>query len=562
MHLTKSRDLFVIGFVILSALLKIEAQVELSAREIARNSLPSVVLIICDDGNDIALGSGFFIRPGILVTNYHVIEGMSRGIIQVAFGIRKEKRNFRIARIVAFDKEADLALLSVPGSKDAGIRALPMVQESYEIEVGETVYALGNPEGMVGTISLGIVSAGIRSTQKKSRIQISAPISHGSSGGPVVNGWGKVIGVTVGFLSEGQNLNFAVPFSLVYPLIRNAEFPDDQQSAIDTKSDRIENLPAKWEWPGPKVPGRPVVSGKRTESGSIGENGSAATQIPRTASDYFFQGLRNLDDGKYAQAISDNTRAIQLNPKLAAAYINRGLAYGKQGKYELEIVDCTMAIRINPRLPEAYINRGVGYLERGKYDLAVADNTKAIQINSQFAVAYNNRGNAYRKQRKFALAIADYTMAIQTNPQYDEAYFNRGNAHSNEGRYDLAIADYTKAIEINPNYAKAYFNRGNSYDEEKGQNSSIRDYTMAIQIDPRFEEPYLNRAQIYKRQGKYDLAIADFTMVIQINPKSSLAFRWRSEAYCSAGNIKLGLADQNRAKRLGDSHFSECRVTN
>jgi len=81
------------------------AQAELTAREIARRSLPSVVLLMCDAENDLSLGSGFFIRPGVLVTNYHVIEGMSRGLVQVAVGRRGEKRTFRVARVIAFDRE-------------------------------------------------------------------------------------------------------------------------------------------------------------------------------------------------------------------------------------------------------------------------------------------------------------------------------------------------------------------------------------------------------------------------------------------------------------------------
>ena len=77
--------------------------------------------------------------------------------------------------------------MSVPSAVDVGIPSLPFVREDYSIEVGETVFALGNPEGLVGSMAQGLVSASVRSSLKKARIQISAPISHGSSGGPVVN---------------------------------------------------------------------------------------------------------------------------------------------------------------------------------------------------------------------------------------------------------------------------------------------------------------------------------------------------------------------------------------
>ena len=108
---------------------------------------------------------------------------MSRGLVQVAVGRRGEKRTFRVARVIAFDRESDIALFSVPAAKDAGVSTLSLAPSTYEIEVGENVYALGNPEGLVGSMSTGIVSAGLRSTLRKSRIQITAPLSHGSSGG-------------------------------------------------------------------------------------------------------------------------------------------------------------------------------------------------------------------------------------------------------------------------------------------------------------------------------------------------------------------------------------------
>jgi hypothetical protein len=83
------------------------------------------------------------------------------------------------------------------------------------------VYAIGNPKGLTGTISEGIVS-GIRDLSSKSLIQITAPISPGSSGGPIINNSGQVIGVAVGTLTSGQNLNFAIPSSILESLISNA----------------------------------------------------------------------------------------------------------------------------------------------------------------------------------------------------------------------------------------------------------------------------------------------------------------------------------------------------
>lgn len=222
---------------------------KLSAKEIAKRSLPSVGLLICDkDGKNAAQGSGFFVKPGILVTNYHVIAARSRGTVRLAAGTGREKKSLRIATILAVDKEADLALLSVPSAESLKIPSLPLAPIDYNLDVGEDIFAVGNPEGLVGTISPGIVSAGMRSSLRKARIQISAPISHGSSGGPILNSRGEVVGVAVGSLSEGQNLNFAVPVSLVRALLDSPDAKLEPVDYADAFLNTDTSPPRDWTW--------------------------------------------------------------------------------------------------------------------------------------------------------------------------------------------------------------------------------------------------------------------------------------------------------------------------
>ncbi len=215
----------------------------LSAQEIARRTLPAVVLLVCDDGkSQTSQGSGFFVRPGVLVTNFHVVKGMERGTMRKAFGDGRAPRSWRIAAVMEFDEQADLALLNVPDAMVEAIPALPLVSRN-EVEIGETIYALGNPEGLTGTISPGIVSAGLRSFEAGTRLQVSAPLSQGSSGGPVVNARGEVVGVSQSSLNEGQNLNFAVPAQLVRSLLARADARGEQLFAGNP------NVEGAWGWP-------------------------------------------------------------------------------------------------------------------------------------------------------------------------------------------------------------------------------------------------------------------------------------------------------------------------
>ena len=187
------------------------------ARSIARSVFPSVVMLEMRDdaGDSITLGSGFFVQPDVVVTNYHVVEGASSGTAKII----GRADIFEIEGTVGFDKSRDLILLKLKGIIG---KPLPLGDFS-KIEVGQEVFALGNPHGLEGTISPGIISGNsLRKIGKENLIQITAPISPGSSGGPVVNRDGQVIGVAVASLEDGQNLNFAIPSSYVALLLADS----------------------------------------------------------------------------------------------------------------------------------------------------------------------------------------------------------------------------------------------------------------------------------------------------------------------------------------------------
>ena len=188
------------------------------AREVATESFPSVVLLVMQDQHHqpVALGSGFFVRPGIIATNVHVIKGATTGYAKIV----GQDTKLEIAGVVGLDSAHDLALLSVTGG---AAPALP-VGDSGAVQVGDEVFAVGNPEGLEGTFSAGIVS-GIRNVGGDRLLQITAPISPGSSGGPVLNTNGKVVGVAVATFRGGQNLNFAIPSAYLSPLIASPKEP-------------------------------------------------------------------------------------------------------------------------------------------------------------------------------------------------------------------------------------------------------------------------------------------------------------------------------------------------
>ena len=196
---SKSKLLFFIFFFCYKLLLAQNASL------IYKNTVNSTVTI----ETDIGLGSGFFIGKNIIATNYHVIEGAS----QAYCFLNNSNTRYKIEGYLAADKSVDLILLKVEE-----LDKNPIKFATTNVIPGQKLFVIGSPKGLPATISDGIVS-GLRELEGYNYIQMTAPISPGSSGGPVLNQNGELVGVSVMQLKDGQNLNFAIPKKYLETLI-------------------------------------------------------------------------------------------------------------------------------------------------------------------------------------------------------------------------------------------------------------------------------------------------------------------------------------------------------
>ena len=196
----------------------VEPKPALTSREIAEIALGSTVHLATINTKGGSTGSGFFVGSNQIATNYHVIEAiLNEGALGGAKLVGKDEV-YAIEDIVSFDKEKDLAIIKVREVKGTGIDVPALrLGDSDAVQIGDKVYVAGNPEGLEGTFSDGIISA-IRGNSTDKIFQMTAPISPGSSGGPVLNNSGKVIGISVGGMKHGQNLNFAIPVNYLKQL--------------------------------------------------------------------------------------------------------------------------------------------------------------------------------------------------------------------------------------------------------------------------------------------------------------------------------------------------------
>ena len=428
--------------------------------------------------NGFPYGSGFFVDKDKIVTNIHVVARPG----PIFAKLNNKKTIWAVEGVTAYDIEYDIVVLKLAGEGTP----LPL-GDSDTVQSGEPVVAVGYPDRKY-KVTAGNVH-GIRNSDKL--LGTTAESAKGSSGGPVLNSKGEVIGIHT---RSGDYFEFAVPSNILKALLARSVSPEPL---------------AQWH---------------------------QRDHIRAYA--YHHEGEGRFNAGDYAEAIVSFDNAILQNPKHIRAYFWRGRAKYGLGKskadqgnlteaqqlYQAAIDDYTLTIKINPEFALAYNNRGWTQNKLGK--------SKAGQ------------GDIMEAQHLYQAAIDDYTRSIKIDTKYTFPYFSRGLTRTALGRsksdqgniteaqqlYQAAIDDYTRVIELIPKYAMAYNNRGwvkyligkskaNQGNVEEAQRlyqAAIDDYTQAIKISPKHVLAYTNRGNAKKALGQSDEAEKDFAKVKEL----------------------------------------------
>ncbi len=426
---------------------------------------PSIVVILTynKEGEILGQGSGFFInQEGDVITNYHVLQGATRAMIKTNDG-----REYPVEKILAEDKAGDLIQVAVKIPKEA-VRPLPIMTTLPE--VGEKIIVIGTPLGLDKTVSDGIVSA-VREIPGFGRIvQLTAPISPGSSGSPVINMKGGVIGVATFFIVAGQNLNFAIPGERIARLaIHQGETLSEREEI------RIKDWLASAE--GLYAIGLRFLWAENYEK-ALPYFVETIKKNPEHAQAYFQIGYCLAKLGQYQEAIGPYQQAIRINPKDADIHNNLCVAYGMTGRYGDAIESCGQAIRLKSDLAEAHNNLGWSYQRLGRYQEGIQACKKAIRLKPDFAAAHYNLGNNYSSLKKYDEAIDSYKEAIRIKFDYAEGHLDLGAAYFHTGRFEEAIDSYKQAIRLKPSLAEAHLNLGMSYLKLGDRGSAIEEYKI------------------------------------------------------------------------------------
>ena len=225
----------------------------MSARDIIDSSSPGIVRI---EAGDAKVGTGFIVdSTGLIATNLHVIEGEA----SIRVKLYKDPTEYPATVIAGFDKGHDLALLRIKPK-----RPLPALRlgDSSAVSAGDRIYAIGNPLGVFDySITDGLISQVRPLSPELTILQISAAISQGSSGGPLFNQFGEVIGVTTAIITQGQAINLAVPANYLRPMMKTQNaMPLDEFARVTRDTDEARTAGAEDDVKiDRKIPDHPVT---------------------------------------------------------------------------------------------------------------------------------------------------------------------------------------------------------------------------------------------------------------------------------------------------------------
>lgn len=432
--------------------------------ELVKRIKPSAVAIETFDpkGNTLSRGSGFFIAADRVITNRHVIERASRVEVHLLDG-----KKFPVRGVLAVDGEGDLALLHVDVPRAL---AIPLPVVSAVPQEGETVVVIGNPYGLEGSVSNGIVSAVREISGYGKIIQITASISPGSSGSPVVNMAGQVIGVATLQAAEGQNLNFAVP------------------------SERISQL-------------------KIGELQSFSTLAAETTKNKRSAAERLYsQGLAQLSRDDYARALPYFEKAVDIDANYAEAWYQAGYCYGVLGRHNDSLRASRQAAKLRPEWAAVYVNIGASSFALGQYKEAVDAYRTAIRLDDDNAEIQYALGLTFNKLNRIEEEILAYRRALTLRPDHAASLEKLGMALFKKARYHEAAAAFEQLKIYRPD-AKTFNYLGESLIEINKNEEAIEALNNALGYNPDFEKARYNIGRAYLKIGNRDMAQVQYEIL-------------------------------------------------
>jgi tetratricopeptide (TPR) repeat protein len=442
--------------------------------ELVRRIKPSAVAIETFDlrGEKLSRGSGFFIDVDRVVTNRHVIDNAYRAEVHSYNG-----NVYQVKGVIAIDAEGDLALLRIDAPSN---QVRPLSLDKTSPQEGESVVVIGNPFGLEGSVTNGIVSA-VRDIPTFGRIiQITAPISPGSSGSPVVNMQGQVIGVATLQITGGQSVNFAIPSERISQLQSGALLSLSDLVAASGRNKRAKAVQSFRD-------GLSFLSKDDCEN-ALPYFEKAVESDNNYAEAWAQAGFCREKLGRHAEAIDASKKAVNLRPS-AESYFNIGLANYYLKQYREAVEGYRQSIRLDPyNAADAYYALGLAYRDWGRPDDEIQAYKQAIRLRQDYTSAYERLGSRYLKSKKYPEAIEVFKQLVILKPGDPNAPNSMGEAYLESGKLLEAVEAFRQAIRLKPDFGRAYFNLGKSQLALGNRDGALEQYNILQNLDQEWAE--------------------------------------------------------------------------
>jgi tetratricopeptide (TPR) repeat protein len=411
-------------------------------KTIMSKSKKSVVFISIygGSGKERAQATGFFLGgQGYIVTNFHVVYDAANLSVKTS-----DEKKYWIKDMVAADVESDIAVFTVSGINS---REDYLSFTGVKPEEGDEVIVIGNPLGLEFSVSNGIIAASRKIPEIGQVYQITAPISPGSSGSPVLNSDGEVIGVAAMQFKEGQNLNFVVPYNIVEKILASKQI-------IPFKSWKKSGIGYMPPGANGKVKlGFMYYGSEKFQEAA--ECAYAALKIePKNAEAYYLAGISVFELKQYEYGINYMKKAIELDPKMDSIHNDLGNMYHKLNNEGQATEEFFNEIKANPGNQNPYCNLAEIYLAGGTPDNAVDILKRGLVSCDNTARLHAVLGLVYSETDEMTSAMMEEKTAIKLDETCAEAYYGLGVVCVKSSDKDGALKAYEKLKTLDEGLAK------------------------------------------------------------------------------------------------------------
>ena len=484
-----------------------------------------IIYTFDEHGAPAGSGSGFFFdQNGTGITNYHVLDKCMKAILRL-----KDGKEYEIDQVLASDKKWDVVKFSTLHESTEEFRYLKFSRKA--IEQGEKVYNIGAPMGLEQTFTDGLVSS-LRTDTHGEVVQVSIPISPGSSGSPIMNESGEVVAIA-SYKKRGENLNFGVSINdEKLSMMKDNPFIKTNRQFNNKENFIILNIPSDQD-------NDLILNALQFKSDAT------IAYLSYTNLDMSMNGSLiwcNLDKGDDGYYIKDNTNGKKYHIVSSSIGANRDdgtpVPLATVCKFQInfpaidkEVKKITISEGGDPRWSFSDINMD-NYRKTVKVDLE--------NYQKEFAYSTMHEGQWEQTQAIFEEILDDDPENIQAlNAMGIISYVIDNNLD--------AIKYFTEVIENHPNSTSGYLNRSCVYKNQGDSEKAIADITKAINIDSDNADLYMSRADLYAGTKKWDKAKEDVDRVLNSKDyDSDIDLGW---AYYKKGLCEVQLGDNKTAEK-------------